>query len=171
MSSWPYVVVLLLTIRCLYWGIFLHPQNVKLTWCMTVNVKLTLHSIALDHQMHGAGGMSDCPLHSEIACFRMSWWPNIVLLVATRCLYQGVVCILKMSSWPYVVVLLLTIRCLYWGIFLHPQNVKLTWRMTVNVKLTLHSTALDHQMPLLGDTSDCPLHSQLHSSECQDYLR
>ena len=36
--------------------------------------------------------------------------------------------------------------------------------MTLNVKLTLHSTGLDHQMPLLGGTSDC----LLHSSECQD---
>ena len=52
-----------------------------------------------------------------------------------------------------------------------------------NKKITLHkcpdhlltmstwcSTALDHQMPLLGGTSDCLLSSQLHSSTCQGDL-
>ena len=56
------------------------------------------------------------------------------------------------------------------GVHLHPQNVKPTGCMTVNVKLTLCSTALDHQMSLLGGMPDCLLHSQLHSSECQDDL-
>ena len=36
--------------------------------------------------------------------------------------------------------------------------------------MTLDSNALGHQMPLAGGTSDCPLHSQLYSSECQDDL-
>ena len=61
---------------------------------------------------------------------------------------------LYMSSWPDVV-LLLTTRCLYWGYICifsiaFPQNVKPTLCMTVHIKLTWHSTALGHQMPLLG---------------------
>ena len=36
--------------------------------------------------------------------------------------------------------------------------------------MTLGGTALGHQMPLLGGTSDCPLHSQLHALECHDDL-
>ena len=63
------------------------------------------------------------------------------------------------------------------------QNVKLiyywSWPWTAcnrgyiclcNVKMTLCSTALGHQMPLPGGTSDCNLPSQLHSSTCQTDL-
>ena len=56
-------------------------------------------------------------------------------------------CQADMSSWPDVV-LLLTTRCLY-------QGVHLTWIcLTAHVKLTWCSTALCHQMPVVGGTSD-----------------
>ena len=106
----------------------------------------------------------------------MSWWPYVVLLLATRCLYCGVHLTecqpdpkhSLMSWWPDIV-LLLTTRCLSLGVPLtvicHLNCIPLTAehlmskQMTVsylfncipqNVKLTLHSTALYHQMPLLG---------------------
>ena len=52
----------------------------------------------------------------------MSRWPNVVLLLTTRCLYGRYVCLstafaiafLSMSRWPYIVLLLAT-KCLYWG--------------------------------------------------------
>ena len=46
-------------------------------------------------------------------------------------------------------------------------ELNMKWAKEWKVNLTWHSTALDHLMPLLGGTSDCPLPSQLHSSECQ----
>ena len=52
-------------------------------------------------------------------------WPDVVLLLTTRCLYQG---------------LHLTVHCIL--------NCILQ-----NVKMTLHGTALGHQMPLLWGTS------------------
>ena len=72
-----------------------------------------------------------------------------------------------MSRWPYVVLLLAT-RCLYWGV--HLTVICLLNCILQNVKLTLHNTDLDHQMPLPEGTSDCTLHSQLYSSTCQDDL-
>ena len=90
----------------------------------------------------GGGGMSamgtpylkfwsNCVSNAfSIACSRMSRWPYVVLLLATRCLYLGVTSYLKcvtncvsnacslafsrMWRWPYVV-LLLANRCLYQG--------------------------------------------------------
>ena len=52
---------------------------------------------------------------------------------------------LNMSSWPYVV-LHLTTTCLYWGVCLTVYC--LVNCIPQHVKLTLCSTALDHQMPL-----------------------
>ena len=66
------------------------------------------------------------------------------------------------------VVLLLATRCLYWGE--HLTVICLLNCIPQNVKFTLCSTDVDHQMPLPGGMSDCPLHSQLHSSTCQDDL-
>ena len=94
----------------------------------------------------------------SFAFCRMSNWPDVVLLLATRCLYWGVH---------------LTVHCLLNCIL---QNVRFTWchtalghqmpllgvHLTVyclcncipqHVKMTLHSTFLGHQMPLLGGTS------------------
>ena len=85
----------------------------------------------------------------------MSWWPYIVLLVATRCLYWrylwlctvfSIACF-RMSRWPDVVLLLAT-RCLYWRVC--PTVYCILNCMLQNVTMTLHSTACGHQMPLLG---------------------
>ena len=70
-----------------------------------------------------------------------------------------------MSCLPDVVLLLVT-RCSYWGVCL--THVQVTLCLTVNVKVAQHSTALCHQMPLLGGTSelgmsDCNLPPQLSS--------
>ena len=85
----------------------------------------------------------------------MSWWPYIVLLVATRCLYWGYIWLstvfsiacFRMSRWPDVVLLLAT-RCLYWRVC--PTVYCILNCMLQNVMMTLHSTACGHQMPLLG---------------------
>ena len=67
---------------------------------------------------------------------QMSSWPDVVLLLATRCLYQGGTSQLR-STGPNLVPVFAT-RCLYWG-------VHLSWVcLTANVKLTIHSTALGH---------------------------
>ena len=120
MSSWPDVVLLLVT-RCHYqWGTSdcrsVWPKgspNVKLNWCSTAlghemlllggyiwlkvsltkgspNVKLTWCNTALGHQMplpgvHLTAGQPDPKAH------QMSSWPDVVLLMATRCFYWGYV--------------------------------------------------------------------------------
>ena len=68
---------------------------------------------------------SDLSTAFSIAFCIMSSWPEVVLLLATRCPYEGVH---------------LTVHCLCNCI---PQHVK----------MTLCGTALGHQMPLLGGTS------------------
>ena len=68
----------------------------------------------------------------------MSRWPDVVPLLATRCLYKGYI-------WSRYVWL----------------NVRLTWHLTINVKLTWWSSTLGHQMPLLGGTSE-PGMSDVH---------
>ena len=71
---------------------------------------------------------------------QMSSWPEVVLLLATRCLYQGWGCMSdqrsawskadQMSSWPEVVLLLAT-RCLYQGMGVYVwSKVSLTQRLT-----------------------------------------
>ena len=86
MSSWPYVV-LLLTTRCLYWGV--HLTVYCIFNCVLQNVKMTLGSTGLGHQMPLPGGYIWLSTAFSIACFRMAPWPYIVLLMATRCLYWG----------------------------------------------------------------------------------
>ena len=99
-------------------------------------VSMTWPHAALGHQMSLLGGTSHLKFISNcvstafsIAFSRMSRWLYVVLLLATRCLYQGGTDYLKfwtncvsnafsiafsrMSRWLYVVLLLAT-RCLYW---------------------------------------------------------
>ena len=94
----------------------------KSTWpkCWP-NVKLMLCNVTLGHQMPIQVGVCLTECQSDPKAHQMSSWPDIVLLLTTRCFY-----------WGYV-----------W------LNVSLTQRLT-NVKVTWCSTALGHQMPLLG---------------------
>ena len=128
MSRWHYVVPLLAT-RCLYQG---GTSDQRSAWSQGwPNVKLTWCSAILGHQMPLPGGMSEL----------RSTRPNLVPLLATRCLYQGVHLTKgqpdpkadQMSSWPDVVLFLAT-RCLYWG-YVWPQ-VSLTQRSDKNVNLS-----------------------------------
>ena len=57
--------------------------------CILQNFKMTLHRTALGHQMPLPGGWHSLSTAFSIAFFRMSSWPCVVLLLATRCLYQG----------------------------------------------------------------------------------
>ena len=134
-----------LTVHCLLNCIL---QNVKMTLCSTdldhqmpllgvcltvhcllncilQNVMMTLCSTDLDHQMPLPGGYIWLSTAFLIAFCRMSRWLYIILFWTTRCLYWGVY---------------LTVHCLL--------NCILQ-----NVKMTLRSTGLDHQMPLLGGSS------------------
>ena len=82
---------------------------------------MTLHGTPLDHQMPVLGGQLTWG-YTLSENMRMSRWPDIVLLLATRSLYQGSQLIwwysssknMRMSRWPYVVLLLAT-RFLYRG--------------------------------------------------------
>ena len=86
------------------------------------------------------------------------------------------------DGWPDIVLLLVT-RCLYWGVHLNciclTLNVKQTLYLTVHVRLTWCSTSPGHQMPVPGGTSDwmselgmsdCHLSPQLSSWKCQGDL-
>ena len=95
MSSWHYIV-LLLTTRWLYWGYVWHLQNVKPTWCMTVNAMLALHSTALDYQIPVLG------VHLTVHCILNCMLQNVMMtLHSTACAHQmpllGVE--LKPSKW------------------------------------------------------------------------
>ena len=121
------------------------------------NVMMIWHSSILGHQMpllgvclsSGVLGTSENLNTNDNPMWRR---PDAVLLLATRCLYQGV-----HLSWVCLTV-----------------NVKVNLCLTVNVKLTWHSTALGHWMPLLGghltnmmtynvEAFKCNLPPQLHS--------
>ena len=92
----------------------------------------------LDHRMSVMGGTSDCKLPSQLH----SKHENVKLTLCST--------VLGHQMWVVHTEFHCILNCIL-----------------QNVKMTLCSTALGHQMPLLGGTSDCPLHSQLHSSECQ----
>ena len=85
---------------------------------------------------------------------QISSWPEVIPLLATRCLYWGLNMTKghpnprpdQISSSPEVIPLLTT-RCLYqgWGVM---SNQSSTWpKVWPNVKLTWSSTTLDHEMP------------------------
>ena len=145
MSNWPGVVELCST-RFNWEGVYIWPQSiwtlphVKLTWYNSAlyhylmsswpkhkaNASMTWPHAALGHQMSLLGGTSctNCVSNAfSIAFSRMSRWPYVVLLLATRCLYWGSQLIwgytssydMNKSRWPYMVLLLAT-RCLYWGL-------------------------------------------------------
>ena len=116
-SSWP-DIVLLSAARCLYWGVHLtkgHPDpkaDQMSSWPYVILL------LALDASTGGT---------SELRLTR----PNLVPLLAARCLYQGVHLTEgqpdpkadQISSWPDIV-LLSAARCLYWGVHLtkgHPD--------------------------------------------------
>ena len=97
---------------------------------------MTLLSTPLGHQMPLLGGAAHLKFWTKcvsnafsIAFSRMSKWPYVVLLLATRCLYWGgyssseilncvsnafSIAFSRMSRWPYIVLLLAT-RCLTRG--------------------------------------------------------
>ena len=91
-SSWTDVVLLLAT-RCLLWGVHLSwvylTANVKLTWHSTAqywaHINWTQVSSTVDHEMPLPGGY----IWAGYIWLQMSSWPNVVQLLATRCLYQG----------------------------------------------------------------------------------
>ena len=68
-------------------------------------------------------------------------------------------------SWPYVV-LILTTRCIYQGLSLTVQCILNC--IPQHVMMTLCSTGLDHQMPLLGGMS-APSQLQLLKMSSQHY--
>ena len=92
---------------------------------------------------------------------QISSWPEVIPLLATRCLYWGLNLTKghpnprpdQMSSWPEVIPLLTT-RCLYqgWGVMSNQSSI---WsKVRPNIKLTWSNTTLGHQMPLLECVSD-----------------
>ena len=99
--------------------------------CILQNVKMTLCSTALGHQMPLLGGTS-----------YLKFWTNCVSNAFS-------IAFSRMSRWPYIVLLLAT-RCMYGGTAHLRVHLVLKYE---NVKMTLRSTPLGHQMPLLGGTS------------------
>ena len=59
-------------------------------WNEQRNIKVTWHSTALDHQMPLPEGYFWLANSFSMVFFRMSRWPYIVLILATRCFYCGV---------------------------------------------------------------------------------
>ena len=109
MSSWPDVVLLLAT-RCLYQGDTSEP---RLTG---PNLVPLLATRSLYWGVHLTKGQPD-PKADQ-----MSSWPDVVLLLATRCLYQEDTSEPRLTG-PNLVPLLAT-RSLYWGYI--SLKVKLT---------------------------------------------
>ena len=157
------------------WGMSPSLQNVKLTLCMTVNVKLMLCSTALDHQMPVLGGTSASVKMSSwpSAWLSMSSWPDIVLFLTTRCLYWGVhlhLCKCQ-ADLHYCQGQADLTYCCSWPPDASTRGVCLTVHCILNcilqnVKMTIHSTALGHQMPLLGGTSHLKFWTHFRFGSC-----
>ena len=96
-------------------------------------------------------GTSD-PRSAWTKADQMLSWPEVVPLLATRCLYQGVHLTKgqsdpkadQMSNWPEVVPLL-TDRCCYWGYLTKGLPDPKVEQMS-----SWSSITLDHYMPLTG---------------------
>ena len=96
----------------------------------TTTKQSNLHKMLSVKELHISYSYSNVWLTSTTAKHEMSkWsWPNVVLLLTTRCLCWGyiwlstafAIAFLNMSRWPYIVLFLAT-RCLYWGVHLHLQ--------------------------------------------------
>ena len=97
MSRWCDIVLLFAT-RCLYYGVHLSwvhlSWHVKMTLHLTVNVNLTWCSTTLGHQIPLLGvHLSQvcltviCLLHWVPENVKLTWPPDVILLLSTRCLY------------------------------------------------------------------------------------